>query len=170
MWCLYFQPGRPMPVGWTPEQHGWIRVICDKDATVGLIAGLQGRLKAWGVYAGPVSGRYDAATARAVVRFQTERRIPHGGYLSLATVQALRDEPGPPSPPAPAASIYPSSAHGATFPGQWSPPEPPQAPCGQAPCSPAPCPGSSPCAVILAPRAAFAPYRPLLSWPGKSIY
>lgn len=95
LWCQVWEPGQPT-MTMTPERYGWIRVICDKDATRERITHVQRRLHDWGVYEGGYDGRYDAATADAVRRFQAERHIAHGGYLSLQTLEAL-DTPPPPT-------------------------------------------------------------------------
>jgi len=95
-WCIYYLPGAPQPVAMTPERYGWIRVVCDKDATEEKIRHVQRRLHAWGDYDGGFDGHYDGATAQGVVRFQEQRHIDHGGYLSVKTVEAL--DGAPPQP------------------------------------------------------------------------
>ncbi len=96
IWCL--TPTGPAPVMFTPERDGFIRVLCDTDATPVRVERWQRRLKQEGYYQGDYSGRYDAGTAQAVERFQTQRHIRHGGYLSNETVEAL-EAPLPPPPP-----------------------------------------------------------------------
>jgi len=163
--CLYFAPGAPPPPTFAPNRTGWIRVVCDRDLTATRVRGVQRRLSRLGLYRGPAHGRYDAETARAVARFQQNRGIPHGGYLSLETMRALegsarRQAYAAPAalPPAPAA--LPLGA----FAGPMIPPGlPPGAIVLPAPCRAAPCgpighdPGSP-------------PYAGFLSWPGKSLY
>jgi hypothetical protein len=73
------------------ERYGWIRVLCDDDATPARIRHVQKRLHDRGYYRGELSGRYDAATAAAVGQFQTRSHIAHGGYLSLRTIEALEE-------------------------------------------------------------------------------
>jgi hypothetical protein len=73
------------------ERYGWIRVLCDDDATPARIRHVQGRLHDRGYYRGELSGRYDAATAAAVGQFQARSHIGHGGYLSLRTIEALEE-------------------------------------------------------------------------------
>jgi peptidoglycan hydrolase-like protein with peptidoglycan-binding domain len=126
-----------------PERLGWIRVICERDATPETIRHVQRRLSAHGYYQGPYNGRYDAETARGVARFQQERHIRHGGYLSVQTVEAL--DAGPPIVAPPAVLV---------------------SPCGLAACVP-----SAPVG-LTGPYGPYAtpPYRSLLNWPGKSIY
>ena len=109
LWCLIVEPGAP-PVVIRPERFGWIRVLCDDEATPVRIRGLQRRLHERGVYAGEETGRYDPATAAAVSRFQRERRLDHGGYLSMQTLEALEGPGGfapPPPPPPPPLFIPP---------------------------------------------------------------
>ena len=106
LWCLVTEPGAP-PAVVAPERSGWIRVLCDADATPGRIRGLQHRLHERGMYEGEESGRYDGATAAAVGRFQSMHGLRHGGYLSLRTMEALEGDaafagPAPPLPQAPA--------------------------------------------------------------------
>jgi hypothetical protein len=141
-WCIVYQYGAPQPVAWTPERYGWIRVICDKDATADRIRHIQQRLRAWGDYAGADTGRYDQTTADAVARFQAQRRIDHGGVLSVKTAEALDEAPplvpafdaGHPNPNAP---VYPQTYAAAA-------PQPAYPPtvygCGQPACQPQPAP------------------------------
>ncbi len=82
-------------MGALPERAGWIRVICDHDRTREKINHVQRRLHDWGVYSGAFSGEFDTATAEAVQRFQSERHIEHGGYLSFRTLEALDAPPTP---------------------------------------------------------------------------
>jgi len=97
IWCLV--PTGPAPVAMpaqTVERYGWIRVLCDADATPARIRGVQQKLSQRGYYRGEVSGRYDASTAAAVTQFQTQTHIGHGGYLSLQTLDAL-EQGAPPA-------------------------------------------------------------------------
>ena len=143
VWCLIEDAGAP-PALIRAERSGWIRVLCDGDATPARIGGLQRRLHERGFYDGGYSGRYDAATAAAMGRFQRERRMGGGGYLSLGAVAAL--EAGgalaPPPPPFPIASAPACCA---------APPPPP------------------PVMTITVP-APPPPRSPWLSWSGKSVY
>ncbi len=139
LWCLVTEPGAPPQVV-APERDGWIRVLCDADATPVRIRRLQHRLHERGMYAGAESGRYDADTAAAVSRFQSAQHLAHGGYLSLRTVEAIEgggyDRPA--TPPAPMEAAY-------------IPPPPP------------------PVVVLQAPQACCQA-SPWLSWPGKRRY
>lgn len=87
-WCLVLEPGQAPPPP-PPERFGWVKVLCDTDATPERVRLIQRRLHGFGDYEGPESGHYDQATADAVARFQRERHIDHGGYLSLQTVEAI---------------------------------------------------------------------------------
>lgn len=96
IWCLTVEPFTQPLV--QPERYGWVRVLCDTDATPARIAGVQRWLRERGYYDGEVDGRYDDETARAVRRFQDDRGIFHRGYLSYDTLREL-DPPPPPPPP-----------------------------------------------------------------------
>ncbi len=96
VWCQVWEQGYQPTVSFTPERYGWIRVICDKDATKDKIGHIQHRLHDWGYYQGGYEGQYDAATAEAVKRFQAERHVEHGGYLSYKTMEML--DTAPPAP------------------------------------------------------------------------
>ena len=100
VWCQVWEQGYQPTVTFTPERYGWIRVICDKDATREKIGHVQHRLHDWGFYQGGYGGEYDAATAEAVKHFQDQRHIEHGGYLSFKTMEAL--DAAPPMAPPPA--------------------------------------------------------------------
>ena len=88
-WCLVLEPGRDTPSVDQLERVGWVRVLCDTDITPDRVRGLQRRLRAHGDYEGEETGRYDETTADAVARFQRDRKIEHGGYLSVTTVDAI---------------------------------------------------------------------------------
>ncbi len=183
--CLQWLPGAPRPLAFTPERYGWIRVICDRDITREMVLGVQHRLHAWGLYDGAYDGRLDRRTALALRAFQARRRIDHGGYLSMTTLEALRGEPGaslaPPPGPAVEAPPYPGPAVAAPptmgFPTMAFPAiQPPNmgfspSACDQGACPPIPAP---PCAAWggCSPTPPWGPVRapPLLTWPGKSLY
>jgi hypothetical protein len=65
----------------------WFEVPCE-PVTPAFAASLQRALKARGLYAGPVTGRIDAATAEAVRRFQAARGL-ESATLSLAAARML---------------------------------------------------------------------------------
>jgi peptidoglycan hydrolase-like protein with peptidoglycan-binding domain len=150
-WCLYYEPGAPQPVAWTPERYGWIRVVCDRDITEDKIRHMQRRLHEWGDYDGAYDGHYDTDTAKAVARFQEQRHIDHGGYLSVKTVEALDAAPQPalvpafdaghpnPNPPVVAQNTY-ATAQPTVYasPIYQQPSYPPTygSPCGQTSCAP----------------------------------
>ncbi len=96
IWCLTVQslPQRPLI---TPERYGWVRVLCDTDATPGRVADVQRRLHDRGLYRGDIDGRYDDQTTLAVRRFQSQQQIQDRGYLSYQTLTALQVAP-PPQP------------------------------------------------------------------------
>jgi len=89
IWCLVADVSAPRQVMVSPERYGWIRVLCDTEATPARIVGVQRQLSAAGVYQGPIDGRYDSDTTAAVERFQTQRHIEDRGYLSYATLSAM---------------------------------------------------------------------------------
>ena len=89
IWCLVPDVSAPRQTLISPERYGWIRVLCDTEATPARIMGVQRQLSAAGVYQGPIDGRYDVNTTVAVQRFQAERHIEDRGYLSYATLSAL---------------------------------------------------------------------------------
>ncbi len=94
-WCLVMEPGHDTPSVDQLERVGWVRVLCDTDITPDRVRGLQQKLHAHGEYEGEETGRYDQTTADAVARFQHERKIEHGGYLSLQTVDAIEHVEAP---------------------------------------------------------------------------
>ena len=98
IWCLTVQPLPQHPVLITPERYGWVRVLCDTDATPTRISSVQRRLAERGEYRGAIDGRYDEQTAYAVRRFQSERHIEDRGYLSYQTLSALDVAPPQPRP------------------------------------------------------------------------
>jgi hypothetical protein len=100
VWCLTVQPLPQQPVMIAPERMGWIRVLCADQVTPDRVALMQRRLSEQGLYRGGFDGRYDVATAQAVGRFQQERGIDHGGYLSYQTWGAIAALPPPAPPPA----------------------------------------------------------------------
>ena len=96
VWCL--TPAAAQPPVWTPERYGWIEVLCDKDITPARISRLKRALSLHGYYHGSLDGRMDEATAEAVSRFQADRRIDHGGFLSMTTLHALEETSAPAAP------------------------------------------------------------------------
>jgi hypothetical protein len=183
VWCQVWEQGFQPTVSYSPEQYGWIRVICDHDATREKIGHIQHRLHEYGDYQGGYDGAYDAATAAGVVRFQHEHHIEHGGYLSYQTMSAL--EAAPPAPVAPqyAAQSYappvyrvpvyqPPIYQAQTYQAQGYgyAPQPCPGPC--APVVQPPCPG--PCAGQGYGQGGQYSYqqgsRRWLTWSGKSGY
>ncbi len=74
-----------------PERYEWIKVLCKTNATVGAITGVQTQLQQLGYYRGQLDGRLGLSTENAIRDYQHAVGIPHGGYLSLDTVGALRE-------------------------------------------------------------------------------
>ena len=155
-WCIYYLPGAPQPAALTPERSGWIRVICDKDATEEKIRHVQRRLHEWGDYDGAYDGHFDRKTSQGVMRFQEQRHIEHGGYLSIRTVEALDG-----APPIYARPTYAQTTYAQTT--YQAPPAPPAypptfqqtaaiAPCGPVACAAPPppplAPSTAPCAAV----------------------
>lgn len=66
----------------------WFHAPCPGDMTVNFVATLQRALKARGIYANPVTGEMDAATAEAIRRFQEPRGLD-SPLLSLAAAKEL---------------------------------------------------------------------------------
>lgn len=66
----------------------YFRAPCPDQFTVDFVATLQRALLARGIYAGPLTGQIDAATAEAVRRYQAERGLD-SPRLSLAAAQGL---------------------------------------------------------------------------------
>lgn len=120
IWCLTVQPFTQPLI--QPERYGWIRVLCDAQATPGRIAHLQQRLREHGDYQGTIDGRYDEETARGVTRFQLEHGIEDRGYLSYGTLDALEQQAYPPPPTA----YRRGYAYGYGY--AWRPPAPPPPP------------------------------------------
>lgn len=168
VWCIVWERGYQPTVTFTPERYGWIRVICDKDATRETITRIQRRLHDHGVYQGGFDGRYDAATAEAVTRFQGARHIEHGGYLSYQTMEALE------APPVPVRAPRPMLQPGYGYAQGYGAPvyrQPAGQPCGQPACQPVyqpqPC-GQPACAGPWGQQA--VPGKRLLTWAGKTAY
>lgn len=73
----------------------WTPVLCETAATPHRIKSLQSALARRGYYKGPADGLYGLATADAVKRFQADRGLPHEGFLSRPTFDALGVPFGP---------------------------------------------------------------------------
>ncbi|MEW2914771.1 peptidoglycan-binding domain-containing protein [Leisingera sp. JC11] len=72
----------------TPRQEQWIEIPCPAMMTPDFIRTIQRALAARGLYRGPVHGQMDAATRKAVQRYQ----VPLGldsGTLTLASARRL---------------------------------------------------------------------------------
>jgi len=65
-----------------------IKTPCPSEMTPEFVASLQRALKVRGQFDGAVTGRYDAETAAAVERYQTDRGLP-SAILSVDTAREL---------------------------------------------------------------------------------
>jgi peptidoglycan hydrolase-like protein with peptidoglycan-binding domain len=81
-----------------PERYGWIRVLCKTNATPAAISSVQSQLQQLGYYQGQLDGQLGLSTENAVREYQQAVGIPHGGYLSLDTIEALREGRTAPAP------------------------------------------------------------------------
>ncbi|MBL4616402.1 MAG: peptidoglycan-binding protein [Robiginitomaculum sp.] len=72
------------------ESFAWIKVLCETNATEKSISEVQTMLHKQGYYQGSVTGSTDADTEAAIARYQQQMNIPHGGFLSLQTIESLR--------------------------------------------------------------------------------
>lgn len=180
VWCQVWEQGYQPTISYTPERYGWIRVICDKDATREKIGHVQRRLHDWGDYNGGYGGAYDQSTAEAVKRFQSERHIEHGGYLSYKTMEVLETAP-PPAPVQPPVTYAQGYSTGPAY-GYAQQSYMPPSPCGPAPCQPPvmyppqPC-GPQPCQAGYGQWGGYGQTggqsnsgRRYLTWSGKDRY
>ncbi|WP_424979671.1 peptidoglycan-binding domain-containing protein [Leisingera sp. S232] len=71
-----------------PRQEQWIEIPCPAMMTPDFIRTIQRALTARGLYRGPVHGRMDAATRRAVQRYQAPLG-PDSGTLTLTSARRL---------------------------------------------------------------------------------
>lgn len=71
-----------------PAEERLFAVPCPEQMSADLIASLQRALAARGLYAGPVTGALDPATAAAVRRYQAPQGLD-SGLLSLEAAQQL---------------------------------------------------------------------------------
>jgi hypothetical protein len=89
IWCLVPDVSAPQRILISPERYGWVRILCETEATAARIVEIQRQLYAAGVYHGPINGRYDSNTVAAIELFQAQHHIEDRGYLSYATLSAL---------------------------------------------------------------------------------
>ncbi len=73
-----------------PERYDWIKVLCKTNATPAAISGVQTHLQQLGYYNGQLDGNLGLSTENAIRDYQHAVGIPHGGYLSLDTMDALQ--------------------------------------------------------------------------------
>ncbi len=101
------------------EKFRWIKVLCETNATPAAISEVQGLLHKQGLYQGPVDGQTSPDMEAAIASYQQQMNIPHGGFLSLQTIEHLRNGAGP--LPVPFASGHAKASHQiATAPMQYS--------------------------------------------------
>jgi peptidoglycan hydrolase-like protein with peptidoglycan-binding domain len=84
------------------ESFAWIKVLCETNATPQAISEVQTMLHKQGYYQGSITGSTDADTETAIARYQQQMNIPHGGFLSLQTIESLRGGARPTAMVAPA--------------------------------------------------------------------
>lgn len=75
-----------------PETFRWVRVLCKTNATPATISEVQQDLYQQGFYSGPVNGHINGQTETAIAQYQQSVGIPHGGFLSLDTIDSLRGQ------------------------------------------------------------------------------
>lgn len=102
------------------ESFRWIKVLCETNATASAITEVQTMLHNQGYYQGPVSGVVNTSTESAIASYQQQMSIPHGGFLSLQTIESLRGGLPPAALTPPAAKIAQSSH------SSWSQTAPPR--------------------------------------------
>ncbi|UWQ76085.1 peptidoglycan-binding protein [Leisingera sp. M658] len=71
-----------------PRQKRWIEIPCPAMMTPGFIRSIQRALAVRGVYRGPVHGQMDAATRKAVQRYQAPLGLD-SGTLTLTSARKL---------------------------------------------------------------------------------
>lgn len=71
-----------------PRQEAWFEIPCAIGMTPAFIRSVQRALAARGLYRGPVHGQMDAATRKAVQRYQAPQGLD-SGTLSLASARRL---------------------------------------------------------------------------------
>jgi peptidoglycan hydrolase-like protein with peptidoglycan-binding domain len=72
------------------ESFRWVKVLCETNATPAAISEVQTLLHDQGYFQGQVTGRVDRGTETAIAQYQQRMNIPHGGFLSLQTIDSLR--------------------------------------------------------------------------------
>ncbi|MEE9381160.1 MAG: peptidoglycan-binding domain-containing protein [Hyphomonadaceae bacterium] len=73
----------------SPERFDWVPVLCNTNATHSSISRIQSSLAARGYYNGRVDGIAGHQTSSAISSFQSAQGIPHKGYLTVDTLNAL---------------------------------------------------------------------------------
>ncbi|PHS22295.1 MAG: hypothetical protein COA85_11855 [Robiginitomaculum sp.] len=96
----------PYRVEIAPARYGWIQVLCNTNASPAAISGVQSQLQQLGYYHGQPNGQLDLSTENAVRAYRQAVNIPHGGYLSLQTMNALSEGRNTPEPATAHAEAY----------------------------------------------------------------
>lgn len=73
----------------SPERWEWAPVLCGEQLTASAVNQLQSKLKLAGAYDGAIDGAMGPQTREAVRTFQASHNLPHGGELTLATLEKL---------------------------------------------------------------------------------
>lgn len=103
-----------------PETFRWVRVLCKTNATPAAISEVQQDLYKQGFYSGPVDGHINGQTETAIAQYQQSVGIPHGGFLSLDTIESLRGDYHPaPAPMMDEPMMAPPVPH-AGYAAEWS--------------------------------------------------
>lgn len=72
-----------------PERWNWTPVLCGDRLTADAVAQLQSKLSKLGHYSGKMDGQLGPQTKTAVRAFQKTQNLPHGGELTLMTLERL---------------------------------------------------------------------------------
>ncbi|PHR56070.1 MAG: hypothetical protein COA47_13350 [Robiginitomaculum sp.] len=80
------------------ESFSWVKVLCETNATPAAISEVQTLLHNQGFYHGQINGNINRSTEAAIGQYQQQMHIPHGGFLSLQTIDSLRAGHQTPAP------------------------------------------------------------------------
>ncbi len=92
---LYSDDAMPFGEGYVPADAPYVSASSEALAqgqSGDDVAAMQRRLQELGYYTGPITGEYDAATATAVMAFQTSRNIDADGAAGPETLNAMYDD------------------------------------------------------------------------------
>lgn len=73
----------------SPERWDWTPVLCNENLSFGAIMEIQTMLRLAGVYDGAIDGAMGPQTKSALRAFQQSENLPHGGELTLTTLERL---------------------------------------------------------------------------------